>query len=394
MRHRRRAGSRARSSDRRRSGRGCPPSPRGSARGSAAASRSSSAVALTIWPGRAEAALERVLGDERLLQRGGAAGREALDRHDLVARGRLGEQQAGVDGPAVDEHRAGAAGALSAGELRPEQLEIVAQDGEQPAARGLHDVALSVDLERDRHASRTTGGCLRTSSGVGSAGAPSAPHPRPRSRPRSRPAAAARRATSAATSTEATTETTTTDTTTAAAADGCTDVAAPAAARGRRRHGAEGAPRPREDLQPRLQDELRLVHGHARPRDGAGDRGVARLAREVGLLRRHDLPPDRPGLRDPGRRPDPVGERRPRLPDGRSASRGRDATRRASSRWRRRGAEPAGTAGSQFFVVTGADVGLPARLRHRRQRHERDRRRRAHRRARRPGDRSSRPVPS
>ncbi len=35
------------------------------------------------------------------------------------------------------------------------------------------------------------------------------------------------------------------------------------------------------------------------------------------------------------------------------------------------GPEPPGTAGSQFFVVTGADVGLPARLRHRRRGHRR-----------------------
>ena len=39
----------------------------------------------------------------------------------------------------------------------------------------------------------------------------------------------------------------------------------------------------------------------------------------------------------------------------------RDARRtpRASSRWRRAQIEAPGTAGSQFFVVTGADVGLP-----------------------------------
>ena len=32
---------------------------------------------------------------------------------------------------------------------------------------------------------------------------------------------------------------------------------------------------------------------------------------------------------------------------------------RARSRWRRRAAEPPGRSGSQFFVVTGADAGLP-----------------------------------
>ncbi len=35
-------------------------------------------------------------------------------------------------------------------------------------------------------------------------------------------------------------------------------------------------------------------------------------------------------------------------------------TRRASSRWRKRQNEAPGTSGSQFFVVTGPDIGLPA----------------------------------
>ena len=108
-----------------------------------------------------------------------------------------------------------------------------------------------------------------------------------------------------------------------------------AGARGRNRDGAEGAARSREDLQARLQDELRLVHGHARSREGARHVGLARLAREVGLLRRHDLPPHRPRLRDPGRRPDP--DREAAGPATRRSIRRRriPPTRRASSRWRR-----------------------------------------------------------
>ena len=43
-----------------------------------------------------------------------------------------------------------------------------------------------------------------------------------------------------------------------------------------------------------------------------------------------------PRLRHPGRRPDGNGQRRARLHDGRHAAAGRGATRRASSRWRRR----------------------------------------------------------
>ena len=112
----------------------------------------------------AEPALERVLGHERILQRGGAAVREAFDRHDLVAHRRVGEQQAGGDGPAVEENGARTTGALAAGELCPEQLEIVPQDGKQPPPGRLHGMAVSVDHERDGHASRTTGAARVSSS--------------------------------------------------------------------------------------------------------------------------------------------------------------------------------------------------------------------------------------
>ena len=91
------------------------------------------------------------------------------------------------------------------------------------------------------------------------------------------------------------------------------------------------------------------------PNDGR----VARRARQERLLRRHDLPPDRPRLRHPGRRPDRDGHAAARLHDRRRA-----AERRRVHAGRRRDGEdrqtePPGTAGSQFFVVTGPDVGLP-----------------------------------
>ena len=108
-----------------------------------------------------------------------------------------------------------------------------------------------------------------------------------------------------------------------------------------------------------VRDELRLVHGHARPRARAEDDGLARRAREGRLLRRHDLPPHRPGLRDPGRRPDADRHRRARLLDGRRAARRTRRTRRASSRWRRPAPRRREPSGSQFFVVTGDDAGLP-----------------------------------
>ena len=169
---------------------------------------------------RAEAALECVLRHERLLYRRGALGREPLDRHDLVPCRRLGEEQAGVDGLPVDEHGTGAAGALAAGELRPEELEIVAEDGEQAPTLRLHRVALSVDLQGDGHPSTTTGGRLSTSSGVGSAGAPSQPDSRA---PRERRAPRGRLRRLVGRERRATTEATTT-TTSASATGGCTDV--------------------------------------------------------------------------------------------------------------------------------------------------------------------------
>src|ERR1700743_1022581 len=61
-------------------------------------------------PGRAVAALERVLGDERRLQRMQVAGlADAFDGGDLVAVVRHRQRKARVDAPAVDDHGAGAA---------------------------------------------------------------------------------------------------------------------------------------------------------------------------------------------------------------------------------------------------------------------------------------------
>ena len=78
-----------------------------------------------------------------------------------------------------------------------------------------------------------------------------------------------------------------------------------------------------------------------------------------------------PGLRDPGRRSDAVGHRRARatrrwtrLRRTRSYTKGVVAMAKTE-------AESAGTSGSQFFVVTGADIGAAAGLRDRRQGDER-----------------------
>ena len=101
----------------------------------------------------------------------------------------------------------------------------------------------------------------------------------------------------------------------------------------------------------------------------AEDGRVARRPRERGLLRRHDLPPRRPRLRDPGRRPDAVGRRRPGLLDGR-----RSAVRRGVHAGRRRDGEVAASkrrarreASSSSSRAT--DARPDARLRDRRRGH-------------------------
>jgi hypothetical protein len=140
------------------------------------------------------------------------------------------------------------------------------------------------------------------------------------------------------------------------ATGGCEDVDAPAP----RDDGGATAPTERStrtDLDARRSTRPAARSSSRSTRLGPGDRRVARLARARRLLRRHRLPPHRPGLRDPGRRPDPERDGGP----GYSTvdRRGRRALHEGRRRDGEDGAEPAGTAGSQFFVVTGDDVGLP-----------------------------------
>ena len=56
--------------------------------------------------------------------------------------------------------------------------------------------------------------------------------------------------------------------------------------------------------------------------------------------------------------PTGTGRRRPRLQDGRPAAADGAYTQGVVA-MAKTGAEPPGTSGSQFFVVTGADAGLP-----------------------------------
>src|SRR6185437_9267300 len=98
---------------------------------------------------RAEAALERVVLDERGLDpvERIAAG-EALDGRDAAPVAGGGEREAGVDRRFVEENGAGAALAAAADELRAGELQPFAQRDEQRLMVGRGDVVRgSVDDE-------------------------------------------------------------------------------------------------------------------------------------------------------------------------------------------------------------------------------------------------------
>ncbi|ORV96089.1 hypothetical protein AWC13_19135 [Mycobacterium kubicae] len=98
--------------------------------------------------GRAVAALECVLVDERLLQRVKfAALGKTLDGGDVRAVMHHRKRQAGVDPPTIDQHRAGTAGSLVAAFLGARQPGAFAQHVQQRGAVVDGDLALlAVDL--------------------------------------------------------------------------------------------------------------------------------------------------------------------------------------------------------------------------------------------------------
>lgn len=113
-------------------------------------------------PGGAESALQRVGGDERLLQGSQAAVRgQALDRRDRPSGNLVRERQARADGQAVDEDRAGPAGPAPADDLRPRQADAVPQGVDQRDA-GLDGQAVhgAVDLQLERGRAGTHGPVL------------------------------------------------------------------------------------------------------------------------------------------------------------------------------------------------------------------------------------------
>ena len=86
---------------------------------------------------------------------------EALDGRDLVALGVGGEHQAGLDRLAVEEHRAGAAGAAVADLLGAGEVEVVAQRVEQrhPRLDGhLPHRAVHLQVQRDGVGPQDLGG--------------------------------------------------------------------------------------------------------------------------------------------------------------------------------------------------------------------------------------------
>src|SRR5262245_10951181 len=163
-------------------------------------------------PRRAVAALERIMVDERLLQRmQRALGRETLNCGDLRTVVHDGKRQARIDAPPVNEHGTGAALALIAAFFRPGQVQMLAQQVKERCAGIEHEVMMrpiDAQAHRDCLRRRQTGGrhphtpieCVvlrnKTSAGdlnascesLGSCG-PAQPRPQPRLRHRWRRAA-------------------------------------------------------------------------------------------------------------------------------------------------------------------------------------------------------------
>ena len=131
-------------------------------------------------------------------------------------------------------------------------------------------------------------------------------------------------------------------------------------ARRRRRDSADRAARPRADV-----DARRSRHRAARSSSRstwtsapATSASLVSLA-ETGFFDDTVFHRIVPGLRDPGRRPDPVRYRAGPATRPSTCRRRAPGTSKGVVAMAKTGAEPAGTAGSQFFVVTGDDIGLP-----------------------------------
>src|SRR4029077_15702141 len=90
---------------------------------------------------------------------------EALDRRDLTALRLDGEQDARERRAAVQEHRAGSAGALLAGDLRARQTDLLAQELRQGRPfRNRRALLAPVQLERHLAHASTVSACAALSS--------------------------------------------------------------------------------------------------------------------------------------------------------------------------------------------------------------------------------------
>src|SRR5947209_3140580 len=101
-------------------------------------------------PRLAVAALRHLLGDPRRLQRMRAIGREPLDRHHVGAFHAADRGGARAHRLAIDVHGARAAERRTAAELRPGELQLIADHPEQRrAVLRFRGDRLAVEIERD-----------------------------------------------------------------------------------------------------------------------------------------------------------------------------------------------------------------------------------------------------
>ena len=142
------------------------------------------------------------------------------------------------------------------------------------------------------------------------------------------------------------------------AAGGCAEVAQPQAKPDGGAERPTAGARPGRHLRRRAEDQLRRHHDPARSEDVPEDGGLVRRAGEGRLLRRDGLPSHRARLRDPGRRPDGTGTGGPGY-STRDVPPRAPPTPKGVVAMAKTQAEPPGTAGSQFYIVTAADAGLP-----------------------------------
>jgi len=102
----------------------------------------------------AEAALQRVVAAERLLQVGQAVDVlvQALDGIDLAAFGLYGQRHTGAAGHAVDVHGAGAADAVLAADVGAGRAQFVSEEVRQQGARFAGAAALlAIEYQVDAH---------------------------------------------------------------------------------------------------------------------------------------------------------------------------------------------------------------------------------------------------